>query len=187
MATESQIVRQTRAKMQKTLETIVHEFSTVRTGKANPALLDVVRVEAYGSKVPISQVANVTAPEPAMLLVQPWDKSTIGAIDKAIRLSDLGLNPTNDGNVIRIALPPLTEERRKEYVKIVHKMAEDGRIVIRNERRDAIEELRKMEKAKQVSEDDSRRDQKEIQTLTDEFIKKVDAALAAKEKEIMEV
>ncbi|HQI76639.1 MAG TPA: ribosome-recycling factor, partial [Candidatus Latescibacteria bacterium] len=115
------------------------------------------------------------------------DKSTIGAIDKAIRLSDLGLNPTNDGNVIRIALPPLTEERRKEYVKIVHKMAEDGRIVIRNERRDAIEELRKMEKAKQVSEDDSRRDQKEIQTLTDEFIKKVDAALAAKEKEIMEV
>lgn len=187
MATESQIVRQTRAKMQKTLEAIVHDFSTVRTGKANPALLDVVRVDAYGSKVPLAQVATVTAPEPATLLVQPWDKSTLGAIDKAIRLSELGLNPTNDGNVIRIALPPLTQERRKEYVKIVHKMAEDGRIVIRNERRDAIETLRKMEKAKQISEDDSHRDQKDTQTVTDEFIKKVDVALAAKEKEIMEV
>lgn len=187
MAAESQVVRQTRVKMQKTLDTIVHDFSTVRTGKANPALLDVVRVEAYGSKVPISQLANVTTPEPATLVVQPWDKSTLGAIDKAIRLSELGLNPTNDGNVIRIALPPLTEERRKEFVKIVHRMAEEGRVVIRNERRDAIEDLRKMEKAKQVSEDDSRRDQKELQVLTDDFIKKVDVALVAKEKEIMEV
>jgi len=187
MASESAIIRQTRAKMQKSLEAIIHEFSTVRTGKANPALLDIVRVDYYGSKVPISQIATVTTPEPAMLVVQPWDKSSLGAIDKAIRLSDLGLTPTNDGNVIRIVLPPLTEERRREFVKVVRKMAEEGRIVIRNERRDAIEHLRRQEKAKEISEDESRRDQKEVQTLTDEFIRKVDEALAAKEEEIMEV
>jgi len=187
MASESATVRQTRAKMHKTLEATVHEFSTVRTGKANPALLDVVRVDYYGQKMPISQLANITTPEPAMLMVQPWDKDALGAIDKAIRLSELGLTPTNDGNVIRIVLPPLTEERRKEYVKVVRKMAEEGRIAVRNERRDAIEHLRKQEKEKKISEDESRHDQKLLQNLTDEFIKKVDEALEAKEAEIMEV
>ena len=146
-----------------------------------------VRVEYYGQKVPVSQLANVTTPEPAMIVVQPWDKGALGAIDKAIRLSEIGLTPTNDGNVLRIVLPPLTEERRREFVKVVRKMAEDGRIAIRNERRDAIEHLRKQEKSGEIPEDDSRHDQKEVQTLTDEFVKKVDVALAAKEKEIMEV
>lgn len=187
MATESPLVRQTRAKMQKTVDTVVHEFGTVRTGKANPALLDIVRVDYYGQKMPVSQMATVTTPEPAMLVVQPWDKGAIGAIDKAIRLSELSLTPTNDGNVIRIVLPPLTEERRKEFVKVVRRMAEEGRVAIRNERRDAVEHLRKQEKAGEVSEDDSHRDQKLIQNLTDEFVKRVDEALEGKETEIMEV
>lgn len=187
MHIQHEVVRTTRSKMQKSLEATTHEFSTVRTGKANPALLDIVRVDYYGTKTPISQLATVTAPEGNLLVVQPWDKGALGAIDKAIRLSDLGLNPANDGNVIRLAIPPLTEERRKEFVKVVHKMAEEGRITIRNERRDAIEELRKQEKAGKISEDDSRRLQKEVQELTDEFIEKLDEAVKAKEAEIMAV
>ena len=183
----SKIIKNTRTKMEKTFEAVVHDFSTVRTGKANPALLDAVRVDAYGNKSPLSHVANVSAPQPNMLVVQPWDKSMLSAIDKAIKLSDLGLNPSNDGASLSIVIPPLTEERRKDFVKVVKKMAEDGRVAIRNERREAVDNLRKQEKESDISEDDSRRTQKDVQKLTDDYIKKIDEALEQKEAEIMEV
>jgi ribosome recycling factor len=183
----SQLIKETRSEMEKSLESMVHEFATVRTGKANPALLDSIRVDAYGAKSPLTHVANVSAPQPNMIVVQPWDKSLVGPIDKAIRLSDLGLNPTNDGQNINIVIPPLNEERRKDLTRAVRKMAEEGRVSIRNHRRDAIELLRMQEKDSEISEDDSRRGQKEVQEITDEFIKKVDEALEKKEAEIMEV
>ena len=183
----SRLTKQTRAKMTKTLESTVHDFSTVRTGKANPAMLDVVRVDYYGAKSPISQVATVSTPQPDLMIIQPWDKSQLAAIEKAIRLSDLGLNPSNDGNALSIVVPPLNEERRREFVKVVKKMAEDGRVAIRNQRREAVDILRKHEKAHEISEDESHKGQKEIQSLTDEFIKKLDEALVAKEEDIMEV
>ena len=183
----AKVIKDTRARMEKTLESVVHEFGTVRTGKANPALLDSVRVDAYGSKSPLSHVATVSAPQPNMLVVQPWDKSMLSAIDKAIKLSDLGFNPSNDGTSLTIVIPPLNEERRKDFVKVIKKMAEEGRVSIRNERRDAVDTLRAQEKASEISEDDSRRTQKEVQKLTDDYITKIDEALEAKEKELMEV
>ena len=187
MAADSDIVLRTRARMQKSLESMMHEFMTVRTGKASPALLDIVRVEAYGQQMPLTQLATVSAPEPTQLVIQPWDRSTIGPIQKAIQASDLGFNPSNDGSVIRIIVPPPSEERRKEFVKLVHKMAEGGRVAVRNERRDSIEELRKAEKSGDLAEDESRRLQKLVQEITDEFVKKVDETLETKEAEIMEV
>jgi ribosome recycling factor len=181
------VIKETKARMEKTLEATRHDFSTVRTGKANPQLLDSVQVDMYGSKMPLNQVATVSAPEPAMITIQPWDKNALQPIEKAIQKSDLGLNPSNDGNMIRIVIPPLNEERRKEFVKLVKKMAEDGRIAVRNHRRDAIEVLRKAEKDKEISEDDSHRLQKEVQELTDSYIEKVDEAVESKEAEIMQV
>ncbi|HEY8483198.1 MAG TPA: ribosome recycling factor [Longimicrobiales bacterium] len=176
-----------RAQMEKALEALRREFASVRAGKATPALLDTVRVEAYGSKLPINQVGTVSAPEPRLVVVQPWDKSLIPAIEKAIREAQLGLNPSNDGSVIRIPIPPLTEERRKEMVRMLHKMAEEGRVAIRHARQEAREAIKRRQQAHELSEDDARRELDEVQRLTDEYIAKVDQLLKAKEQEVMEV
>jgi ribosome recycling factor len=179
-----EITKSTRVAMQKALESSQREFASIRSGKATTSLLDTVRVEAYGSHMPISQVATISAPEPRMLIVTPYDKSTANAIEKAIRDSDLGLNPSTQGNLIRVPLPALNEERRRELVKVVHKLAEEGRIAIRHARTDARDKIKKLEK---VSEDDKKHTEKELQKLHDEFIGKLDEALKGKEAEIMEV
>jgi len=156
----------------------------VRTGKATTSLLDLVRVDAYGNAMPLNQVASVSAPEPKLLTVQPWDKSLIKAIEKAILASDLGLNPANDGSIIRIPLPPLTEERRKELVKVVHKLAEEGRVAIRHARTEAISKIKKTE---HVSEDEKKHAEKDLQKIHDEHMKQVEDVVKHKEAEIMEV
>ena len=170
--------------MDKTVEAVKREFATVRTGKATTALLDLVRVEAYGNEMPLTQVASVAAPEPKLLTVQPWDKTLLKAIEKAILASDLGLTPSNDGNLIRIPLPPLTEERRKELVKVIHKLAEEGRVAIRHARTETISKIKKIE---HVSEDEKKKGEKDIQKLHDDHLKLVDGVVKAKEAEIMEV
>jgi ribosome recycling factor len=180
-------LQKARQRMESAIEALRREFSGVRTGKASPALLDTVRVEAYGSLVPLNQVGTVAAPEPRLLTVQPWDKSVIHAIEKAIQGSDLGLNPSNDGNLIRIPIPPLTEERRKEYVRVLHKLAEEGRVAIRLARKDANDEVKHRQKDEGLSEDDVRREQGEVQKLTDQYIHKVEEILKHKEAEVMEV
>ena len=178
------LTKQAKQLMDKAVEAVKREFSTVRTGKATTALLDLVRVDAYGSEMPLTQVGSVAAPEPKLLTVQPWDKGLLKAIEKAILASDLGLTPSNDGNIIRIPLPPLTEERRKELVKVIHKFAEEGRVAIRHAR---TETLNKIKKAEHVSADDQKHAEKDVQKLHDEHLKLVDAAVKAKETEIMEV
>ena len=174
-------------KMKKSLEAVSHEFASIRTGKATTTLLDAIRVEYYGSMVPLNQVGTVSAPEPRLLTIQPWEKTAIPNIVKAIQKSELGLNPQSDGNIIRLPIPPLTEERRKDLVKLVHKLAEEGKVAIRNIRRDAVENVKKVEKEKKISGDDSKKAQKHIQEITDKFIESVDKLIAGKEKEIMEV
>jgi ribosome recycling factor len=176
--------KQARQAMDKAVEAVRREFSTVRTGKATTALLDLVRVEAYGSDVPLNQVGNVAAPEPKLLTIQPWDKTLLKAIEKAILASDLGLTPSNDGNIIRIPLPPLTQERRKELVKVIHRFAEEGRVAIRHARTEAISRIKKSE---HVSEDEKKHAEKDVQKLHDDHLKLVDEALRGKEAEIMEV
>ncbi len=180
-------LQKARQRMEGAIEALRREFAGVRTGKASPALLDSVKVEAYGSTMPINQVGTVSAPEPRMLVVQPWDKSLIKAIEKGLRESDLGLNPSNDGQVIRIPIPALTEERRKEYVKMVHKLTEEARVAVRNVRRDANDEIKHRQKDEGLSEDDIRREQGEVQKLTDQYIAKIDELMKHKEAEIMEV
>ena len=181
------LVKSAKERMQHSVEATEREFQAIRTGRATPALLDRVKVEYYGSEMPINQVATVSVPEPRQLLISPWDKSTIPAITKAIHASDLGLTPNSDGSTVRLEIPSLTEERRKELTKAAHHKAEEGKIAIRNVRRDANEHLDKREKAKELSEDDVERGKKEVQKLTDEFIAKVDAITAGKVAEIMEV
>ncbi len=176
--------KQAKQAMDKAVEAVKREFSTVRTGKATTALLDLVRVEAYGSEVPLNQVASVAAPEPKLLTVQPWDKSLLKAVEKAILASDLGVTPSNDGVVIRIPIPPLNEERRRELVKVVHKFAEEGRVAVRHARTEAITKIKKTE---HVSEDEQKHAEKDVQKLHDDHLKLVDAAVKAKEAEIMEV
>ncbi len=176
-----------RERMEKALETVRREFSGVRTGKASPALLDTVRVEAYGSLLPVNQVGQVSAPEPRMLTVQPYDKSLIKAVERALRESDLGLNPSNDGNLIRIPLPALTEERRKEYVKLLHRYAEEGRVAVRQARQHANDDIKKRQKDGELTEDEMRRKQDQVQKLTDEYVHKVDDLLKKKEAEVLEV
>jgi ribosome recycling factor len=180
-------LQKARQRMEGAIEALRREFSGVRTGKASPALLDTVKVDAYGSPMPINQVGTVSAPEPRMLIVQPWDKSLIKAIEKGLRESDLGLNPSNDGQVIRIPIPALTEERRKEYVKMVHKLTEEARVAVRNVRRDANDEIKHRQKDEGLSEDDIRREQGEVQKLTDQYIAKIEELMKHKEAEIMEV
>jgi ribosome recycling factor len=179
--------REAQAHMEKALDAMRREFAGVRTGKASPALLDTVRVDAYGSKMPINQVATVSVPEPRLLIVQPWDKGLMAAVEKAIRSAELGLNPASDGNVLRVPIPALNEERRKEMVKLLHRLAEEGRVAIRHARHEANKEIKRREQAHEVSQDDARRGIDEIQKLTDEYIVKVDHLLKAKEEEVMEV
>lgn len=173
--------------MEKALDALRREFSGVRTGKASPALLDSVKVEAYGSHVPLNQVATVSAPEPRLLVIQPWDRAMIGPIEKAIQTSELGVNPSNDGKVVRVPIPPLTEERRREYVKLLHKMAEDARISVRQARHDALAEIKNRQKDREISEDEARREEKDAQKLTDQYVEKVEELLKHKEAEVLEV
>ena len=174
-------------KMEKTIAVLKDELLTIRAGRANPTMLDRVMVDYYGTMTPLKQMAGVSSPEPRTILIQPWDKSAMGSIEKAILSSDLGFNPTNDGNSIRINIPQLTEERRKDLIKLVAKTGEQAKVAIRNERREANEAIKKMEKASELTEDDSKKAQDEVQKLTDSHIKMIDDMLAKKEKDIMEV
>lgn len=173
--------------MDNAIDALRRDFSSVRTGKATPALLDTVRVDAYGSLVPLNQVATVSAPEPRMLVVQPWDRGMLGPVEKAIQTSDLGLNPANDGKIIRVPIPALTEERRREYVRLLHKMAEEARVSIRHARKEANDQIKRAQKDEGTSEDDVRRQQDDVQKLTDRYIQEVDELLKHKEVEVLEV
>ena len=180
-------VEDAKQRMDSALEAIQREFATVRTGKASPALLDTVRVEAYGSKMPLNQVATVSAPDPSLLLVQPFDKTVIGEIERAIMTADLGLNPANDGNVIRVPIPPLNEERRREFVKVLHKMAEDGRISVRHARRIVRDEIHELVKEHEIGEDEGRRREDTVEKLTHEYSEKIGVLLKRKEDEVMAI
>jgi ribosome recycling factor len=173
-------------KMEKTLVATKSELARIRTGKASPNLLDTVRVNYYGSTVPLKQVASVNIPEVRLIVIQPWEKNLVAEIEKAILKADLGLNPMNDGTLIRIPIPPLSEERRKELVKVAHKNCEQKRVAVRNLRRDANEDLKEAEKEHLITEDEMHRAQKKVQDLTDDYIKKIDEVLEKKEKEILE-
>jgi ribosome recycling factor len=181
------IIKSADHKMTTAVEILGRDLQSVRTGRASPHLLERIQVDYYGSPTPINGVANISAPDPRMVLVQPWDRGMLGPIEKAIQKSDLGINPTNDGTVIRLVLPQLTEERRKELVKQVHQRAEEARIAVRNCRRDALDHLRKAEKDGGISQEDERRAQERLQKLTDGFIKRVDEVSKQKETEVMEV
>jgi ribosome recycling factor len=176
-----------KTRMDKALTDLQHEMGSIRTGRASVSIFDSLKVDYYGTPTPINQLANLHVPEPSLITIQPWDVSQIGAIEKAIRSSDLGLNPGNDGKVIRVPIPPLTEERRKEIVKRLHHVAEDHRVALRNIRRDGNEHLKKLLKDKAISEDDERRALEEVQKMTDGYIGKIDAVAKAKEKEILEL
>jgi ribosome recycling factor len=182
---KDKIFEDVKRKMNKVLEVMAQDLARIRTGRASVALLEGIKVEAYNASMPLPQVASLAAPEPRLLTVQPWDPTLMGDIEKAILKSDLGLTPTNDGKIIRLPIPALTTERRKELVKVVKKMAEDGKVALRNIRRDANERFKDLKKDKQLSEDDAHRAQEEVQKITDDFIKKVDVQGAEKEKEIM--
>lgn len=183
----NEIIKNAEDRMQKSVEANRDELARIRTSKASPSLLDSVRVDAYGSHMPLNQVASIATPDPRLITVQPWDKSLVSDIEKAILKADLGLNPSHDGQLIRIPIPPLNEERRQEYVRICRKIAEDGKIAIRNIRRDANDQIKKMEKDHDISEDESRRLQTQVQEITDRYVKRVDEILQHKEAEIMEV
>lgn len=174
-------------KMDKTVQVLKHEYASVRAGRANPALLDRITVEYYGTETPLNQLANITAPESRVLNISPWDAKSIPAIEKAIQKSDLGMNPSNDGKIIRLVVPQLTEERRKELVKTVKKLAEDAKVAIRNLRRDANDNLKKLKKDGEITEDELKKSEDNTQKVTDKFIKEVDKMAEAKEKEILEV
>lgn len=180
-------LNEARAQMERALDAMRREFSSVRTGKATPALLDTVRVDAYGSKMPLNQVASVNIPEPRLFVIQPWDKGLMGAIEKAIQSADLGLNPSNDGTVIRVPVPQMTEERRKEMVRLLHKLAEEGRIAVRHARQEANKEIKHLEGEHELGEDEAHRQTDQVQSLTDEYIEKIEQLLKAKEEEVMEV
>lgn len=184
MSTIPELVKQCREAMAKSVEGTKREFASIRSGKASPSLFDAVRVEAYGSFVPLNQVAMVAAPEPRLLTVQPFDKSLTLNIEKALRESELRLNPQTAGAVIRVPMPPLSEERRRELVKVIHKLAEEGRVAVRHARTDCLAKVKKLEK---VPEDDKTRAEKDVQKLTDEHVKQIEALVQAKEVELMEV
>jgi ribosome recycling factor len=181
------VLRDAEQKMAKSVDHFATELSTIRTGRANPALIDKVMVPYYGTPTPLNQLAQISAPEPRLLVVQVYDKSQIGAVEKALRSGDAGLNPANDGNVIRVPIPPLTEERRREFVKVVRQKAEEARVAIRNTRRDEIHRIDQMQKAGEVTEDDSKRGHTRLQKITESQIEKVDALAGRKETEVMEV
>ena len=183
----NELLKKTEERMDKSLNSVGREFATVRASRANTSILDRITVDYYGVPTPIQQIASVSVPEGRVLQIQPWDTSTLKLIEKAIQVSDIGINPNNDGRVIRLIFPPLTEERRKELVKEVRKMAEDGKVAVRSIRRDAIEKLKGMKKDNLITEDDQANGEKKIQNLTDKFCAEVDTLLAAKEKEILEI
>lgn len=183
----NEIIAQQEERMNKSIDALKHKFASIRTGRASTVLLDGITVDYYGTPSPINQVANISVPEPRMIVIAPWDKSMMPAIEKAIMMSDLGLNPNNDGEQIRLAIPQLTEERRKEIVKVVNKEAEDAKVAVRNIRRDANDALKKEEKAKTITEDVAKNGQDKIQKVTDKFIKTIDDLRAIKEKDVLEV
>ncbi len=182
-----EIHKQTEEKMKKSLKVYKDELTSIRAGRANPTLLDRITVEYYGTPTPLKQIANISAPEPRMLLIQPWDASSVSAIEKAIQKSDLGLNPSVDGKIIRLIIPQLTEERRKELIKVVKKTTENAKVAIRNGRREANEQLKKMQKASEITEDDCKQAEDQVQKITDKYIEEIDNLMNAKEKELMEV
>ncbi|ERI92903.1 ribosome recycling factor [Clostridiales bacterium oral taxon 876 str. F0540] len=181
------IIQNANEKMNKTVSVLKKELASMKAGRANPTMLDRIEVEYYGSMAPINQVANVSAPEPRIILIQPWEKSTIKAIEKAILKSDLGLNPSNDGSVIRLIVPELTEETRKNLVKTVKKSGEEAKVAVRSIRRDSNDKIKALKKNNEISEDDVKKSEEEIQKITDNFVKEIDKIIDAKEKEIMSV
>ena len=174
-------------RMQSAIAALDREMDTIRTGRARPSLVEGLKVEYYGTQTPLNQLATINAPEPRLITIQPWDRTQLGAIEKAIQKSDLGLTPTNDGNIIRLAIPQLNEERRKELVKVVHKKVEDGRVAVRNVRRDSLDHLRKLQHDKQITDDDERRAQEHLQKITDKYVAEVDKHGHTKEQELLEV
>ncbi len=182
-----EILMDTEDRMEKALTSLDRDFSRLRTGRASTTLLDGIKVDYYGTMTPISQLASVSTPDSRTITIQPWDKSAFSLVEKAIMKSDLGLTPVNDGKIIRIVIPPLTEDRRRELAKVAKKYTEDAKVAIRNVRRDANESLKKKKNDKEISEDDMHKGQDEVQKLTDAYVKKSDEALVAKEKEIMEI
>ena len=182
-----ELIKNTEEKMNKTVAVFERDDKAVRAGRANASVLDRVMVDYYGAPTPVQQMAAVSVPEPRVLMISPWDATTLKSIEKAILTSDIGINPQNDGRVIRLAFPPLTEERRKEIVKDVKKMAEENKVAIRNTRRDALEKLKSLKKANTITEDDVTNGEKKIQTITDKFCKEIDELAAIKEKEILEI
>ena len=182
---ETKILKESEERMKKAVETIRHEIATIRTGKATTSLLDSIRVEYYGNMVPLQQVASVSAPEPRLLVIQPWERAVLHEVVKAIQKSDLGLNPVDDGTVVRLAIPSLTEERRRDLVKHLGKMIEDGRVRVRTIRRETNEELKKLEREHKISEDDSKKTQAEVQKITDNHIKQIDDLQKKKDSELL--
>ena len=187
IATSKDALAQAKTRMEKAVEDFRKDLASVRTGRANPALLDQIRVDYHGTPMPINQLGTMNVPDPGMIVISPWDQSAVAMIDKAIRTSDLGLNPTNDGKVVRVPIPPLTEERRKGLVKNMHKVLEDHRTAIRNIRRDIKEAVEKLEKEKKMSEDDRKRSLDELEKLTHSETKKIEDLCAIKEKEVLEI
>jgi ribosome recycling factor len=183
---KEEILSECRQKMIKTIDVLKKDFMRIRTGRASSSLLDGIKVDCYDAQMPLDQVASISIPESRLITIKPWDQSIIGEIEKSILKSELGLTPLSDGKIIRIPIPPLTEERRKELAKLARKMAEDGKISIRNHRREANELLKELKQEKEISEDELYKGQDEVQKVTDEFIKKIDEVTAEKEKEIME-
>jgi ribosome recycling factor len=181
------ILHEADSKMRKSVDFFQHELTTIRTGRANPALIEKVMVPYYGTPTPLNQLAQISAPEPRLLVVQVYDRSQLAAVEKAIRGGDVGLNPANDGQVIRVPIPPLTEERRREYVRLVKQKAEEARVAVRNVRRDEIHRLQSMEKAGEVAEDPAKKAQERLQRITDQHVGQIDALAARKEAEVMEV
>lgn len=181
------ILTDAKDRMEKSYENMCHDFSTMRVGRANPAILDGITVDYYGAPTPLNQTSNINAPEPRLLTIQPWDRSLLGAIEKAIQKADIGINPSNDGEIIRLAIPALTEERRKELVKSAHKRAEEAKVAVRNIRRDANDKIKACEKNHTATEDEVKKGLDDAQKSTDQYVKKIDETLAKKEKEIMEV
>ncbi len=179
------ILKTLAGKMQKSLESLIREFKTLRAGRATPSLLDKVSMDYYGTSTPLNQLANISAPEPRLLVVQPWDKGVIAEVEKALLRSDLGLTPNNDGTVIRLPIPELTRERRQELVKVIKRKAEESRVIIRNFRREGNDIFKEMGKNKEISEDEVRHSQNEVQKITDKYIKEIDGVLQDKEKEVL--
>ena len=187
MVSQNEVLADTDSRMSKSVDALRRELNTIRTGRASPVLVETLMVDYYGVPTPLNQLASISVPEPRVLMIQPWDKQAMKDVERSVLKSDLGLVPTNDGNVIRISIPTLTEERRRELVRLVGRRVEDGHVAVRNIRRDSLARFRGMEKSKELSQDESRRSQEQLQSLTDRFIDQMDSLRADKEAEVMEV